>query len=51
MMIKMKTLEDKFAHDIGRYECRMVKLEIIYKPLALRLLSHLMCRNPTLREV
>jgi hypothetical protein len=36
------TLEDKFAHDIGRYECRMVKLKITYKPLALRLLSHIM---------
>jgi hypothetical protein len=43
MMIKMKmTLEYQYAHDIGRYECRMVKLEVIYKTLALKLLSHLM---------
>jgi hypothetical protein len=25
------TLEYQYAHDIGRYECQMVKLEIIYK--------------------
>jgi hypothetical protein len=36
------TLEDKFTRDIGRYECEMAKLEITYKPLALRILSHLM---------
>jgi hypothetical protein len=36
------TLEDKFTCDIGRYECQMAKLEITYKPLALRILSHLM---------
>jgi hypothetical protein len=43
MMIKMKmTLEYQYAHDIGRYECQIAKLEINYKPLALRFLSHLM---------
>jgi hypothetical protein len=36
-MIKMKmTLEYQYAHDIGRYECRMVKLEIIYKSLVFK---------------
>jgi len=41
-MIKMKmTLEYQYAHDIGKYECQMAKLEITYKPPALRLLSHL----------
>ncbi len=42
VIIKMKmTLEYQYAHDIGRYECQMAKLEITYKPFALRLLSHL----------
>ncbi len=36
------TLENKVTCDVGRYECQMAKLEITYKPLALRLLSHLM---------
>jgi hypothetical protein len=35
------TLEDKVTRDIGKYECQMAKLEITYKPLALKFLSHL----------